>query len=71
MTIVSLHQMSLAEAEAALTSIGYDPKWSVPELIAAIPLDMLDRIELALRITAAAAQAEASALEAEVARRHA
>lgn len=69
---VSLHPMTLDEAKATLAAINYREDWSVPELIEACA-DLAEaerkRVSIALRVTAAAYQQEATALRAEAAGR--
>ena len=65
-------EMTLPEANILLGSIGYRADWSEPELIDAtahLSPPAKSRISIALRVTAAAAFAEANALEAEGQRR--
>lgn len=72
MTVANLHPMTLAEAQALLASIDYDPNWTIEQLRAAadaLPSDVVEWLPVALMISAAAAQAEANALKAELDRR--
>lgn len=63
MTVSNLHPMTLAEALSVLAGIGYREDWTIDQLRAATPADMRSIVAAALRITAAAAHAEANRIE--------
>lgn len=66
---MTTNNMTVAEAHSLLTSIGYREDWTLDQLIAATPGDMIERVLLAMSVSAEAAQAEANALKAYIASR--
>lgn len=62
MTVTNMHPMTLPEAEAILSAIGYRPEWTFEQLRAVVPVEMAQRVVSALRITAAAEHDRANRL---------
>lgn len=68
MTVHSAIEMSLADAQALVATIGYDPNWSTAELLGAcehMSPAQKSRMGLALRTIATAERQEAAEIEAE------